>query len=94
MEEKNIDLIQTKFEHEESVFNIESHTKYNDAYNSMYGKTKTFVNTVQMNSDMKWTMLVIQTLFKRIMDVYVHAAMVTLFKGVSALFSYNITIIS
>ena len=51
MEEKNIDLIQTKFEHEESVFNIESHTKYTDTCNSMYGKTKTFVNTVPMNSD-------------------------------------------
>ena len=44
-------MIQTKFEHEESVFNIESHTKYTDTCNSMYGKTKTFVNTVQMNSD-------------------------------------------
>ena len=52
-EEKNIDLIQTKFEHEESVFNIESHTKYNDACNSMYGKTKTFINIVQMNSDIE-----------------------------------------
>ena len=53
LEEKNIDLIQTKFEHEESVFNIESHTKYTDTCNSMYGKTKTFVNTVQVNSDIE-----------------------------------------
>ena len=51
LEEKNIDLIQTKFEHEESVFNIESHAKYTDTWNSMYGKIKTFVNTVPMNSD-------------------------------------------
>ena len=49
LEEKNIDLIQTKFQHE-SVFNIESDTKYNEVYNSMYDKTKSFVNTVQMNS--------------------------------------------
>ena len=79
---KKTDLIQTKFEHEESVFNIESHTKYTDACNSMYGKTKTFVNTVPMNSDIGMGNVSDSNLFQRIMDVYVNAAMVTLFKGV------------
>ena len=40
LEEKNIDLIQTKLQHEESIFNIDSDTKYNEAYNSMYDKQK------------------------------------------------------
>ena len=53
LEEKNIDLIQTKFQHEESVFNIESDIKYNEVYNSVYDKMKTFVNTVQMNSNVE-----------------------------------------
>ena len=53
LEEKNTDLIQTKFKHEESVINIEPETKYNDVYNSMCAKTKTFVNTVQMNSSIE-----------------------------------------
>ena len=52
-QEKNIDLIQTKFQHEESVFNIESDTKYNEIYNSMYDKTNTFVNIVRMNSNVE-----------------------------------------
>ena len=46
-------MIQTKFQHEEIVFNIESDTKYNEIYNSMYDKTNTFVNTVQMNSNVE-----------------------------------------
>ena len=46
LEENNLDLIQTKLQHEESIFNIDSDTKYNEVYNSMYDKTKTFVNTV------------------------------------------------
>ena len=46
-------MIQTKFKHEESVFHIETETRYNDVYNSMYAKTKTFGNTVQMNSNIE-----------------------------------------
>ena len=53
LEQKHIDLIQTNFEHEESVFNIESHIIYSDACNSTYDKTKTFVNTVQMNNNIE-----------------------------------------
>ena len=53
MEEKNIDLIQTKLQHEESIFNIDSDTKYNEVYNSMHDKTKTFVNTVQRNCNVE-----------------------------------------
>ena len=40
LEEKNIDLIQTKLQHEESIFNIDSDAKYNENNNSMYDKTK------------------------------------------------------
>ena len=53
LEEKNIDLIQTKLQHEGSIFNIDSDTKYSEVYNSMYDKTKTFVNTVQRNSNVE-----------------------------------------
>ena len=53
MEEKSIDLIQAKLQHEESIFNIDSDTKYNEVYNSMYDKTKTSVNTVQRNCNVE-----------------------------------------
>ena len=53
LEEKNIDLIQTNLQHEESIFNIDSDTKYNEDNNSMYDKTKTFVNTVQRNCNVE-----------------------------------------
>ena len=53
LEEKTIDLIQTKLQHEESIFNIDSDTKYNEDNNSMFEKTKTFVNTVQRNCNIE-----------------------------------------
>ena len=53
LEEKNIDLIQTKLQHEESIFNIDSDIKYNEDNISMYDKTKTFVNTVQRNCNVE-----------------------------------------
>ena len=41
MEGKKIDSIQTKLQHEESIFNIDFDTKYNEDNNSMYDKTNT-----------------------------------------------------
>ena len=46
-------MIQTKLQYEESIYNIDSDTKYNEVYNSMYDKTKTFVNTVQRDSNVE-----------------------------------------
>ena len=50
LEEKTIDLIQTKLQDEESIFNIHSDMKNNEVYNSTCDKMNTFVNTVQRNS--------------------------------------------